>query len=140
MNEEPVCKSKSTIPKLEVPEFNPSIPKYMVDNIEDDTLKFLVEQVSIIKQQNKWQSEHLAQVFDYTRKINGKVIELEKYRQDQEMDRIIAQELKRKIKKGKKFVIPAVVSFGVFFYPLYISMFLESGPIKIVDFVTKFIP
>jgi hypothetical protein len=140
MSESTVCTIKSTIPELEVPEFKASIPKYMVDSIKDDTLKFLVEQVSIIKQQNKWQSEHLAQVFDYTRKINGKVIELEKYRQSQEVDKIISDELRKKIKKSRKFTIPAIVSFGVFLYPLYISMFLESGPVKVVDFVTKLIP
>ena len=94
MKEQSSTAGASSIPELKVPEFKPSIPKYMVDSIKDDTLKFLVEQVSIIKQQNKWQSEHLAQVFDYTRKINGKVLELEKYRQGQEVDRIIDEEIK----------------------------------------------
>jgi hypothetical protein len=140
MKEELPCEIKSSIPELEVPEFKPSIPKYMVDNIKDDTLKFLIEQVSIIKQQNKWQSEHIAQVFEYTRKINGKVIELEKYKQSQEVDRIIDEEIKRKSRKNRKFIIPAVVGFGVFLYPLYISLFLEVGPFNIAEFVAKLIP
>jgi hypothetical protein len=140
MKEPTDCNSNSNIPELEVPEFKPSIPKYMVDNIKDDTLKFLVEQTSIIKQQNKWQSEHLAQVFDYTRKINGKVIELEKYRQAHELNDIIQDELMKKGKKNRKYTVPAIIGFGVFLYPLYISLFLEAGPFNMVDFVIKFIP
>jgi hypothetical protein len=140
MKESNDCNLNSNIPELEVPEFKPSIPKYMVDSIKDDTLKFLVEQTSIIKQQNKWQSKHLAQVFDYTRQINGKVIELEKYRQEQEMDRIIQEEIKKKYIKNRKYTIPAIIGFGVFLYPLYISVFLETGPFNMADFITKFIP
>jgi hypothetical protein len=136
----PVEKPSSDIPELEVPEFGPSIPKYMVDNIKDDTLKFLVEQVSIIKQQNKWQSEHIAQVFDYTRKINGKVIELEKYRQSQETEKTIEKALQNKIYKKKKFIIPGLALFGIIVYPLYISIFLEVGPINFVQYALKLIP
>lgn len=127
----------SSIPKLEVPEFKPSIPKYMVDNINDETLKFLIEQVSIIKQQNKWQSEHIAEVFDYTRKINGKVIELEKYRQAQEFDRSVKEQIESKKITKKKYILPLILFGGVFLYPLYISIFLQVGPVNVIDFITS---
>jgi hypothetical protein len=137
MSEDEPDKNSSNIPELEVPDFHPSIPQYMVDNIKDDTSKFLIEQVSIIKQQNKWQSMHLAQVFDYTRKINGKVIELEKYRQSQEIDKQISQELKKKLAKSKKILVPCAIALATFCYPLYISLFLEAGAVKVLDLVAK---
>ena len=89
-------KKTSNIPDITVPEFKPSIPDYMVDSIKDKSIKFLVEQVSIIKQQNRWQSEHIAEVYDYTRTINGKVIELEQYRQKQETKYIVSTKIKLK--------------------------------------------
>ena len=128
----------SNIPKLEVPEFRPSIPQYMVDNLEDNTLKFLIEQVSIIKQQNKWQSEHLAQVFDYTRKINGQVIELEKYRQSQELNRTIKEEVEKKKMSRKKYILPSIAVIAGIIYPLYISIFLQAGPDNIAQSIIKF--
>tara|TARA_Y100000592_G_C5325360_1_gene246866 strand:+ start:221 stop:634 length:414 start_codon:yes stop_codon:yes gene_type:complete len=128
----------SNIPKLEVPEFKPSIPQYMVDDIRDNTLKFLIEQVSIIKQQNKWQSEHLAQVFDYTRKINGKVIELEKFRQEQEIDSTIKKEIEKKKLSRKKYILPGVTIVAGIIYPLYISIFLQAGPVNIAQSIAKF--
>ena len=129
----------SNIPQLSVPEFKPSIPKYMVDNINDEANKFLIEQVSIIKQQNKWQSERLAQVFDYTRKINGKVIELERFRQRQEFEESIQKELHKKIFSKKKYIIPAILGLGLFLYPLYISLFLQTGPTSIASYLKDFI-
>ena len=132
--------SKSIIPKIEVPEFKPSIPDYMVDSIEDNGLKFLVEQVSIIKQQNRWQSERIGDVYDYTRTINGKVIELEEYRQSQDIQSQIAEKLKEKTQKNRKFIWPVFLMTGILLYPLYISLFLEVGPGNIADFVAKFIP
>ena len=106
----------------------------MVNNLTDDTLKFLIEQVSIIKQQNKWQSEHLAEVYSYTRKINGKVIELEKHRQQQLIEKEIKDQIKEKSILNKKTFWPVVWTLGLFFYPLYISLFLEVGPTNVADF------
>jgi hypothetical protein len=131
---------ESNIPNLNIPEFKPSIPEYMVNNLTDDTLKFLIEQVSIIKQQNKWQSEHLAEVYSYTRKINGKVIELEKHRQQQLIEKEIKDQIKQKSILNKKTFWPLVWTLGLFFYPLYISLFLEVGPTNVADFFSKIVP
>ena len=130
----------SDIPKVEVPEFQPSIPDYMVDNIKDESIKFLVEQVSIIKQQNKWQSNHIAEVYDYTREVNGKVIELEQYRQAQEVRQAVQAGIKEKKDKFKKYIIPTACALGVFIYPLYISTFLEVGPVNMADVLSKILP
>ena len=73
--------NRSTIPHIENPKFKPSIPEYMVDKIENDETRFVIEQLSVIKQQNAWQALKVAEIYDYTRKINGKVIELEEFRQ-----------------------------------------------------------
>ena len=129
--------NSSSIPKLKVPEFKPSIPDHMVEGIQDQTLRFLVEQVSIIKQQNKWQSEHLAQVFDYTRKINGKVIELEKYRQEMEVKHKVTEELQKKTQKAKKFILPLIVATLGVLYPLYVAVFVETGASNVVNSALK---
>jgi hypothetical protein len=133
-------KKTSNIPDITVPEFKPSIPDYMVDSIKDKSIKFLVEQVSIIKQQNRWQSEHIAEVYDYTRTINGKVIELEQYRQKQETKYIVSTKIKLKQSKLKKVLLPSIAVFGLFLYPLYINAFLVAGPVSIADIISKILP
>lgn len=131
---------KSNIPDLEIPEFKPSIPEYMVNSLTDEPSKFLIEQVSIIKQQNRWQSEHLAEVYSYTRTINGKVIELEEHRQKQLVDEKIKKVADEKSLVNRKMFWPIVWTFGVFCYPLYISLFLEVGPSNIADIFNKILP
>jgi predicted nucleic-acid-binding protein len=131
-------KDKSHIPKLDVPEFKPSIPEHMVNTLKDVNIKFLIEQVSIIKQQNKWQSEHIAEVYDYTRTINGQVIDLQEYRRSQEVNTKIQQEFEEKNKKYRKFIIPSLIGFGLILYPFYISAFLSHGPSNLIDLVKLF--
>lgn len=133
-----MSKEESNIPKIDVPEFRPSIPSHMVDNLKDVNIKFLIEQVSIIKQQNKWQSKHIAEVYDYTRTINGQVIDLQKYKREKELEEKIEQELGEKRKKYKKFVISGI--FGVIFvlYPFYITTFVQHGPTNFMDILKLF--
>ena len=132
---------KSNIPKLQVPTFKPSIPEYMVDSLKDDNLKFLIEQVSIIKQQNRWQSEHIAEVYDYTRTINGKVIELEEFRTEYKLEKKVKEDIDTKTltekKRNKKLIITLSGIFGLFLYPLYLLLFFQSGPLDMFETLAK---
>ena len=133
-----MSKEESNIPKIDVPEFRPSIPSHMVDNLKDVNIKFLIEQVSIIKQQNKWQSKHIAEVYDYTRTINGQVIDLQKYKREKELEDKIEQELEEKRKKYKKFVISGILGVVFVLYPFYITTFVQHGPTNFMDILKLF--
>lgn len=124
--------NKSDIPHIEVPKFKPSIPEYMVDKIAKDEDRFVIEQLSVIKQQNAWQSSKVQEIYDYTRKINGKVIELEEFRQfilnEREKDEQVSAVIVEKDKKNRKLAVILSVSFALFLYPIYISFFNGVGP------------
>ena len=129
--------NKSMIPHIERPKFKPSIPEYMVDKIENDESRFVIEQLSVIKQQNAWQADKVAEIYDYTRKINGKVIELEEFRQfilnEKEKAEEVTAIVTEKDRKNRKLSVILSISFALFFYPIYISFFNGVGPDGVVN-------
>lgn len=138
---------KSSIPQLAAPEFKPNIPEHMLDTIESKTNRYIIEQLSVMGQQSAWQTHKLMNIYDYTRSINGKVVELEQFRNDlllqmqledklDEQHEIESEATKLKESKYQKHYRIAAIVFLAVLYPMYLMTAAETG---IVDLVKKFI-
>tara|TARA_B100001123_G_scaffold448231_1_gene608397 strand:- start:5905 stop:6390 length:486 start_codon:yes stop_codon:yes gene_type:complete len=148
--------SSSNIPKLEIPEFVPAVPEYMLDNVKDKSIKYIIEQMSVLTQQTAWSTHKISNIYDYTRKINGSVVELEKFRNDlllqlkveQDIEkekeresrksrisaresRELEREKQRQVKESetikRKYIKTAVIVFLAILYPLYLAFVNTSG-------------
>ena len=113
--------------QFEIPEFKPSIPEYMLDGIKDDANKYIIEQLSIMSQQSAWQTHKMMNIYDYTRNINGKVVDLERFRIDLLTQLKVEDEVhKKEIKYAKHYKIAALV-FLALLYPLYLAIVAQTG-------------
>ena len=115
----------SNIPEVEIPNFEPSIPESMLNNVKDKSTKHLLGQLSIMMQNNDWQNKKIKDIYDYTRNINGKVIELEEFRVETKQDKAVKDAVVRttrrlKSKTSKHYKI-ALVLFLVVIYPLFLT-------------------
>ena len=104
---------------FEHPEFKPSIPQHLLKGCDDHQV-FILERMSVLMQQQSWSMLKLGEVHEYCRNINGKVIELEKFRQS-EILRINTAEQSFKPKKWLMIASVLVI------YPLYLQMIESSG-------------
>ncbi len=121
---------------LEVPKFKPQIPEYMLDGMDNHN-KFLLEQISCMKQQNEWQTDMVYKIYNYTKTINGKVIELEHFRQRLNMELELDQkwdERQKETAKWKKWLILGFIMLG---YPIYLSIFNHIGLARIFENLLK---
>ena len=113
--------------EFEIPEFKPSIPEYMLKGIKDDANKYIIEQLSIMSQQSAWQTHKMMNIYDYTRNINGKVVDLEQFRIDLLTQLKVEDEVhKKEIKHAKHYKIAAVI-FLALLYPLYLATVAHTG-------------
>lgn len=118
---------KSPFSNFEVPEFKPAIPEYMLDGIKDDANKYIIEQLSIMTQQSSWQTHKMMNIYDYTKNINGKVVDLEKFRIDLLTQIKVEDEVhKKEIKHAKHYKIAGLI-FLALLYPLYLSIVAQTG-------------
>lgn len=131
---------KTTTPglpeNLDVPKFKAQIPEYMLDGMDNHN-KFLLEQISIMKQQNEWQTDMVYKIYNYTKTINGKVIELEHFRQRLNMELELDEkwnERQQETAKWKRWVVIAFVTLG---YPIYLAIFNHIGLAKVFENLLK---
>lgn len=122
-----MSKSHTSIPRLSTPEFKPAIPEYMLDGIKDSTSRYIIEQISVMSQQSAWQTHKIMNIHDYTSSINGKVIELEQFRNDLISQIKTEEELGKKEEKYRKHYRIAGIIFLALLYPLYLAVASESG-------------
>jgi len=101
------------------PEFDPNIPEHLLKGCNEHQ-KFILERISVLTQQQTWQMQKLGEVHEYCRNINGKVIELEKFRQSE----ILRINTAKQSSKPKKWLM--LVSIFVLF-PLYLQMVDHMG-------------
>ena len=117
--------NKSKIPELEIPEFHPTIPEPMLTNIKNEQTKYMMEQMSIIKQNSEWSSERLRDIYSYTRTMNGKIIELEEFRMSLQNEQKVfdaVEKVKKNIHKSKRWHYRiALIVFLLILYPLFLS-------------------
>jgi hypothetical protein len=115
------------IDELNVPEFEPIIPHHLLDG-KNPSQKWIMERLSVIMQQNKWQSGAIHDVHNYARYVNGKVAELEKFR----LTELNKQDAANKSKKFKKWL---VIIGALIVYPIYLQSIDGAGIESILRFL-----
>lgn len=107
------------IDELNVPVFEPVIPKHLLDG-KNPSQKWMMERLSVIMQQNKWQADAIHDVHNYARYVNGKVAELEKFR----LTELQKQVTDTKAIKFKKWLM---VIGALIVYPIYLQSIDGDG-------------
>ena len=105
--------------ELIIPEFRPVIPEHLL-NCEDPSQRWMMERISVIMQQSKWQSDAIRDVHNYARYINGKVLELEKFR-------MVEAHRKASESKASKYKKWLLVIGVVLIHPIYIQIVESTG-------------
>lgn len=129
---------KSNIPKVEIPEFNPAIPEHLLEPVGTDktdtngaSIKFLLEQVSIIKQNNDWQNRHIHDIYDYTRKMNGQIISLTEFKlellKQMSVEHSLEKEREKTAQQKLKMWRAILILFGLVVYPLFLTQWKPGG-------------
>ena len=133
-------KKYTNIPEITPPEFKPSIPEYMLQGIKQDSQRYIIEQISVMSQQSAWQTHKIMNIHDYTRSINGKVIELEQFRNDL-ISQIKTEDAldKQTAKTNRHYKIAAFV-FLALLYPLYLTIVSENGLSDIFAKILRIMP
>ena len=121
---------------FDMPNFRASIPDYMLEGMDKHN-KFLLEQISIMKQQNEWQSDMVYKIYDYTKTINGKVIELEHFRQRLSMELELDQKWADRTKEMDKYKKWGAIFFLGLLYPLYLSVIQNTGLGSVIQNILK---
>ncbi len=135
-----MSKTYTSIPQLSTPEFKPAIPEYMLKGIKDDTSRYIIEQISIMSQQSSWQTHKIMNIHDYTRSINGTVIELEQFRNDLLTQINTEEEIEKQTDKMKKHYKIAIFVFLALVYPLYLAVVSETGLSDIFAKILRIMP
>lgn len=131
---------KSNIPPLKSPEFKSTVPQYMLDSIDNDADRYMVEQMSVMTQQSSWQTHKLLNIYDYTRSINGKVVELEQFRNDLLSQLKVEDNIaKENTKHTRNYRLASVVFIAVV-YPLYLAAASQTGLFDVVKKLLFVIP
>lgn len=130
---------KSNIPKVEIPEFEAVIPDTLLKTVKSGSTKWMLEQVSVMKQANQWQSKKIHDIYEYTRSINGQVIELQKFKSDlllqMENEHKIATLQEENKKHTTKLYKIIAISFLTVVYPLFLTQWTTGGVSKILNFL-----
>jgi hypothetical protein len=121
---------------LDVPKFKPQIPEYMLEGMDNHN-KFLLEQISIMKQQNEWQTDMVYKIYNYTKTINGKVVELEHFRQRLNMELELDEKWNERQKETAKWKRWAAIAFITLGYPIYLAIFNHIGLAKVFENLLK---
>lgn len=107
---------------FDIPEFLPSIPSHLIQDCTDRE-KFVLERISVLIQQNKWQMEMLKRYHEMRNENKSKFEELFGHKiQNQIRD----AELKAAL-KWKRYLIGVVVLIA---YPIYLAAAGELGLLK----------
>jgi len=121
---------------MDIPKFKPNIPEYMLEGMDKHN-KFLVEQISLINQQNEWQTDMTYKIYNYTKKINGKVVELEHFRQRLDMELELDEKWHEREKDSKKIKKWLIIGFLGILYPLYLTLVDVVGIGKVLENLIK---
>lgn len=121
---------------LDIPQFNPKIPSYLIKKMDDHN-KFLLEQISIMKQQNEWQTDLVSKIYNYTKTINGKVVELENFRHRIEIEMELDSKWDKREQKLDRLKKWGLIIFLSILYPLYLSTIDLIGLDKLLENILK---
>jgi len=123
-----------------MPEFEPQIPKHLTE-FESKGEKYLIDEISVLKQQNKWQSEIIEEIHNRLGLINDKMTMNDEFRhyvseRFNVNDKLREQKKDFEGKKTKWFRIGLYIFFIVL-YPLYLVGVTETSSEAIGDFIKK---
>lgn len=129
---------KSNIPKVQIPEFSPAIPEHLLSTVAADqrdstadSIRFLLEQTSIIKQNNDWQNRHIQDIYDYTRKMNGQIISLTEFKlellKQMSVEHSLEKEREKTSQQKLKMWRVILMLFGLVVYPLFLTQWKPGG-------------
>ena len=104
--------------ELEIPEFEAIIPHHLLEG-KDESKKWMMERLSVLIQRSKWQADAIKDVHNYARYINGKVLELEKFR-------LIELQKQTAISKTSKYKKWGLIIGALLIHPIYIQI-IESA-------------
>lgn len=130
--------SESNIPKVEIPSFSPAIPEHLLESMSNDrrdsnaaSIKFLLEQTSIIKQNNDWQNRHIQDIYEYTRKMNGQIISLTEFKlellKQMSVEHSLEKEREKTSQQKMKMWRAILLLFGLVVYPLFLTQWKPGG-------------
>lgn len=122
---------------LDIPVFKPRIPSYLLKKMDDHN-KFLLEQISVMKQQNEWQTDLVSKIYNYTKTINGKVVELENFRHRMEIEMELDSKWDKREQKMERAKKWGIITFLGLLYPLYLTIVNQIGFGKIIENILKF--
>jgi hypothetical protein len=121
---------------LDIPEFKATIPSHLMEGMKGHD-KFLLEQISVMKNQNQWQTDMVYKIYNYTKTINGKVVDLEHFRHrmmiEHELDDKYA-EREKEVGKWKKW---GLILFVGLLYPIYLTVMNHAGIGKVLENLMK---
>jgi len=128
---------KSNIPKVSIPEFEAVIPETLLKTVKSGSTKWMLEQVSVMKQANQWQTKKILDIYEYTRSINGQVIELQRFKSDL----LLQMENEHKISKLKeenkkhttKLYKIIAICFLTVVYPVFLTQWTTGGVSRILN-------
>ena len=107
---------------LSIPEFIPSIPSHLLNDCSERE-KFILERISVLIQQNKWQMEMLKKYHELRVENKAKFSQLFEYKLTEQL-----KEAKRE--GGKRWRYCFGVLLALIAYPLYLAFAAEVGLIE----------
>ena len=113
--------------EFEKPVFNPNIPSHLLKSCNDQQ-RFILERISVLTQQQAWQIQKVGETHNYCKAINGKVIELEKFRQA-ELTRLAVSDGSKKWKRWLGIICVVMI------YPIYLTAIENTGLLDMLKFV-----
>jgi len=132
-----MSKEPPSVPTLDVPRFRPCTPSHLINsidsdqNITTDSVKYLLEQVSVINQYNDWVGRHVTEMYAYTRSLNNQIIPLSEFKLEllKQMSMEHSLDKEREITLRDKMRLYRVIA-GLFLfvvYPLFLSQWQPGG-------------
>jgi len=67
------------IPVLEIPEFKPDVPAWLLDGLSKDQI-FMVESMSVLRQDSRWLKERMVDVYEEQASLQTRVTELQEFK------------------------------------------------------------
>jgi len=111
---------------VDVPLFTASIPEYLIKDMSGHD-RYIMEQLSIMQQQSNWQTDMVNKIYNYTKTINGKVVDLEHFRQRMEMEIKLDEKWESREEKLNKIKKWGIILFLGLLYPLYLTIINNTG-------------
>ena len=127
--------NKSEIPEIEsIPKYTPCIPDHMMDKVNNDSTRYIIEQLSIMQQNRSWQNQKIQEIFHYTNKINGQVISLSEWRLDVMKQLALEDTIEKERIQAEKerFKLYKIIAglFLLVVYPLFLTQWSPGSAIS----------